>query len=422
MDRKTSLLSSILIIMMVIPFVGSVVAVSEPNVVVTSVYWGTNPLGGVSVHPSDTNIPLSIVLSNSGDATARDVSATLVLASPFSYIYNVNGSQTQVSAETVDQSAGDMLPAYSFTLRFALTVASNATAGVHRLTLILDYKTARDLLPVEKTLNVDVPVWTGDVRVQHVLTVPGKMYPGDTQVAVRAWLVNTGTGSTADLQASLMLQDPFKPSSGGSDTFFLGTMQPGQVSEADYYVDIDKSAQFGTYNLKLVTSSSASNAQVEIGEVPIYVSEKVIFQVVDVEPKVVHAGDSGVSISITIKNTGTLEADSVRAELMVGNYFSGTLTDFLGTMKPGESKTAYLTVDVDSKAASQTYKMDLRLDWTQSDNSLDDTLPVQLQVAPAELPMPLIAVAVVLLVLIVVVVVRRRRRTQEKPQEEKARS
>ena len=82
-------------------------------------------------------------------------------------------------------------------------------------------------------------------------------------------------------------------------------------------------------------------------------------------------------------------------------------------MQPGESKTAYLTVDVDSKATSQTYKMDLRLDWTQSDNSLDNTLPVELQVAPAELPLPLIAVAVVLLALVVLVVVRRRRKARE---------
>ena len=400
-----------LIIIMVIPFVGSVVAVSEPNVVVTSVYWGTNPLGGVSVHPGDTNIPLSIVLSNSGDATARDVSATLVLASPLSYVYNVNG--TQVAAETVDQSAGDMLSSSSFTLRFALTVASDATAGVHRLTVILDYKTARDLLPVEKTLTVDVPVWTGDVRVQHVLTVPGKVYPGDNQINVKAWLMNSGAGSTADLQVRLVLEDPFQESSGGSDSFFLGTMQPGQVNEADFYVDISKSAQFGSYNLKLITVSAGSSGQEEIGQIPIYVSEKVIFEVVQVEPKVVHAGDSGVSIEVTIKNTGTLAADSVRVQLLVGNYFSGTLTDFLGTMQPGESKTAYLTVDVDSKATPQTYKMDLRLDWTQSDNSLDNTLPVELQVSPAELPLPLITVAVVLLAIVVVVVVRRRRKAQE---------
>jgi hypothetical protein len=400
-----------LIIVMAMPFVSSVGAVSEPNVVVTSVYWGTNPLGGISVHPGDTNIPLSIVLSNAGDAAARDVSATLVLAAPFSYAYNVNGSQ--VNAGTVDQKAGDIQAGFSFTLRYALTVASDAIAGIHRLTLILDYKTARELLPVEKTLSVDVPVWTGDVRVQHVVTVPARVYPGDNQIAVKAWLVNSGTGSTADFQVRLVLQDPFQASSGGSDTFFLGTMQPGQVSEADFYVDISKSAQFGSYNLKLVTVSAGSSGQVEIGQIPIYLSEKVIFEVVQVEPKVVHAGDSGVSIKVTIKNTGTVAADSVRAQLMVGNYFSGTLTDFLGTMQPSESKTAYLTVDVDSKATSQVYKMDLRLDWTQSDSSLDNTLPVQLQVTAAELPLPLIAVAVVLLVLVAAVVVRRRRKAQE---------
>jgi hypothetical protein len=208
-----------LITVMAMPFVSSVGAVSEPNVVVTSVYWGTNPLGGISVHPGDTNIPLSIVLSNAGDAAARDVSATLVLASPFSYAYNVNGSQ--VNAGTVDQSAGDIQAGYSFTLRYALTVASDAIAGIHRLTLILDYKTARELLAVERTLSVDVPVWTGDVRVQHVVTVPARVYPGDNQIAVKAWLVNSGTGSTADFQVRLVLQDPFQASSGGSDTFFL---------------------------------------------------------------------------------------------------------------------------------------------------------------------------------------------------------
>ena len=411
LTRHVLVLSIMLIIVMAMPFVSSVGAVSEPNVVVTSVYWGTNPLGGISVHPGDTNIPLSIVLSNAGDAAARDVSATLVLASPFSYAYNVNGSQ--VNAGTVDQSAGDIQAGLSFTLRYALTVASDAIAGIHRLTLILDYKTARELLAVERTLSVDVPVWTGDVRVQHVVTVPARVYPGDNQIAVKAWLVNSGTGSTADFQVRLVLQDPFQASSGGSDTFFLGTMQPGQVSEADFYVDISKSAQFGSYNPKLVTVSAGSSGQVEIGQIPIYLSEKVIFEVVQVEPKVVRAGDSGVSIKVTIKNTGTVAADSVRAQLMVGNYFSGTLTDFLGTMQPGESKTAYLTVDVDSKATSQTYKMDLRLDWTQSDNSLDNTLPVELQVTSAELPLPLIAVAVILLVLVAAVVVRRRRKAQE---------
>jgi hypothetical protein len=292
-----------------------------------------------------------------------------------------------------------------------LTVASDAAAGVHKLTLTVNYKTARELMPVQKILSVDVPVWTGDVRVQHVLTVPADVYPGDNQIDVKAWLVNAGTGSTADLQVRLILQDPFKPSSAGSDIFFLGTMQPGQISEADFYLDVSKSAQFGSYNFTLV-KDSGSAGQVQIGQIPLYVSEKVRFEIVQVEPKTVHAGDSGVSIKITIKNVGSLEADSVRVQLRVGNFFSGTLTDFLGTISPGESKTAYLTVDVDAKAEPKTYSMDLRLDWTQSNNSLDDTITVTIQVAMAELPVPLIAVAVVLVALVAVVVIRRRRKAR----------
>jgi len=406
--RAVAFLSTIMILVIFGNFVGNVEAVTAPDVVVTSVYWGTNPLGGVSVHPGDTNIPLSIVLSNVGDAAARDVEAKLLLAPPFSYVYYVAG--TRYSADNVSQSAGDIQAGFSFTTQFILTVASEAAAGVHRLKLSVNYKTARELSPLEKTLSVDVPVWTGDVRVQHVLTVPAKVYPGDNQVTARVWLVNSGTGSTADLQVRLVLGTAFSPSSGGSDVFFLGTMQPGQVSEADFYLDVSDTAEFGNYNLKLMADSGSASGQVEIGQVPLYVSEKVKFELVQMEPKTLHAGDSGVSVRVTIKNVGSVRSDSVRAQLRIGNYFSGTLTDFLGTMQPGETKTAYFTLDVDAKAQPQTYRMDLRIDWTQSNNNLDHTLPVELSVTAAELPIPLIAVALVLVVLVIVVVVRRRRK------------
>ncbi len=408
--RRLFSLFFIMTLVVLAPSIANVRAISAPSVVVTSVYWGTNPLGGVSVHPGDTNIPLSIVLSNAGDATARQVSAELVLATPFSYVYYEGG--TERSVPTVDQSAGDILPGFSFTLRFVLTVAPDAAAGVHRLDLVVSYKTASELLPVEKTMTVDVPIWTGDVRVQHALTVPSKVYPGDNQVIVKTWLVNSGAGSTADLQVRLVLQDPFKPSSGGSDEFFVGTMQPGQISEADFYIDIGESAEFGSYSLKLVMDAPGSTGRVEIGQVPIYVSEKARFEIIQAEPTIVRAGDSGVSIRITVKNTGSVTAESVRIQLKVSNYFSGTLTDFLGTMQPGETRTAFLTVDVDSKAQPQKYKMDVRLDWTQSNNSLDETLTLELDTGAAEIPIPLVAVGVVLVALVAVVALRRRRKSR----------
>jgi hypothetical protein len=52
--------------------------------------------------------------------------------------------------------------------------------------------------------------------------------------------------------------------------------------------------------------------------------------------------------------------------------------------------------------------MDLRIDWSQSSNSLEDTLPLELEITPAELPVTMIAAAGILLILIAAVAIRRR--------------
>ena len=95
---------------------------------------------------------------------------------------------------------------------------------------------------------------------------------------------------------------------------------------------------------------------------------------------------------------------------MVGNFFTGTLTDFLGTMQPGETKVASFTVDIDSQAQPGKYNLDLRLDWTQDNNALDDTLPLTLVVVTPSAPVTLIAVGIVVLVVVVGFAFVRRRR------------
>jgi len=76
------------------------------------------------------------------------------------------------------------------------------------------------------------------------------------------------------------------------------------------------------------------------------------------------------------------------------------LTDFLGTMLANETKVAFFTVDVDSKAQPGQYTYSLRFDWTQDtvqlydDYSYSITFTVQ---APA-VPVALIVVVVIILV------------------------
>lgn len=372
----------------------SVRAIGVANVVVVQVFWGTNPLNPSNARPGDVNVPLSVVLSNVGDDVARNVSATLFLGPPLEYNYELNG--TPYSGTSVSKVAGDMQPGYSFTLTFTTSVDALAKEGIYRYNLQIAYKSARELQSITTTNTVDVPIWRGELHVQSVLTLPTKVYPDSKQVQVKVWIANSGQGAAKDVELRIELSPPFTVASSGSDTYFVGNLPAGQVAEADFVVDVAKNATYSNYfaTLDIVKDEKTTS----IGEVPLYVFEKDKFEILSITPMSLSVGDSGDVIRVELKNTGSVEADSVRVELQVGNFFSGTLTDFLGTMLAGEVKAAFFTVDVDSKAQPRQYSIDLRLDWTQDNNDLYDTLTVTLNVQAASLTVAIAVLAVVVVV------------------------
>jgi hypothetical protein len=381
-------------------------AIGVANIAVTSVYWGSNPVVPTTAHPGDTNLQLSIVLSNVGDDVARSVNATLLLGPPLTYQYYVNGAQ--YSATAVSKFAGDIGAGQSFTLGFTVNVDSNASEGIYRYNLLVSYKSARELQQIQSRLMIDVPLWKGELHIQGILTVPTKIYPGSKQVLLKVGIVNSGMGAAKDLQLQVVLKPPFAASSSGSDRIYVGNIPAGQGTEADFIVDVTDNAQFGQYSV--VLGEQTSDKMIPIGELSLYINEKVNFEIVSVTPSTVSVGDSGRVIQVELKNSGTVKADSVRVQLRVGNFFTGTLTDFLGTMLAGETKSAFFTVDVDSKALPGQYNLDLRLDWTQEDNALDNTQTLTLLVVAPSPPVTLIGIGVIALVGIGGYVLVRRRR------------
>jgi hypothetical protein len=376
------------------------------NLVVTSVYWGSNPMGPATVHPGDTNVQLSIVLSNVGDDVARGVNATLLLGPPLTYIYYLNGAQ--FTGTSVTKIAGDIDSGRTFTLVYTVNIDSNAKEGTYRYSLLVSFNSARELQQVTNNLAIDVPIWKGELHIQGVLTLPTKMYPGSKQVLLKVGIVNSGMGAAKDLLLRLVLKPPFTASSSSSDQVYVGNISPGQVTEADFIVDLASNATFGQYSVTL--GEQVGQNIVPVGDLTLYVNEKVQFNIVSVTPDTVSAGDSGRVIRVELKNSGSVKADSVRVQLRVGNFFTGTLTDFLGTMLAGETKVAFFTVDIDSKAQPGNYNLDLRLDWTQEDNALDNTQTLKLVVATPGLPVTLIAVGVVALAVVGGYIFIRRRR------------
>jgi len=381
------------------------------DLTITNVLWGATVTAPVTAHPGDRDVPLLIAVTNAGDAAAWNVNGTLVLSYPFSYTYTSNGKIFYASR--VNASAGVLFPGYSFTFRYLLSIDSGAKDGVYRLILLLSYKTYADIT-VTTSRSVDVPVWSGEIRVQRFISLPLKIYPGDTQVNLKIWVVNSGTATAKDVNLLLLLTSNFKSSSSGSDAVFLGTMLPGQVSEADFYIDIDESAPSGAHELLLAVSSGLdSNAT--MSSVPLYVSEKAKFEVVGVEPREVFAGDYGAVVRVTMRNISNVTGESVRVQLKTGNFFSGTTTDYLGAIGAGENKTATFMLDIDSRANSGRCYMDLRVDWTQDDKSFDQTSSIGLQVS--QRPLSIIygaVIATVVVVLVGVFSLRKRRRSVKK--------
>lgn len=376
------------------------------NLVVTAAYWGSSQNMGQTAHPGDVNMPLTVLLANSGDDFAREVTATLIVKAPFVYAYYV-GDQ-KFTSNSVTKTAGDLPPAGTFPLLFTLDINAEATEGIHRLTLQLQYKSARELSAIQMSVELDVPVWRGDVRILRVATLPLKVYPGDSQVNLRVVIGNSGLGASKNLDVRLDLRSPFSPSSSGSDRLTVGILSPGMSFEANFYVEIDKAAESGEYTIEAFVSSDAG-IPVKLGEIPVFVSEKAKLEIVSVSPETVNVGQAGAVIRVVLRNVGNVEAESVRLQLKAGNFFSGTLTDFLGSLSPGEEKTAFLTVDVDGKAVPGEYRIDVRLDWTQGQSALNDTLRIRINVTPQSSTLLIVSLVLVTVLVVAGIVVRRRR-------------
>ena len=393
-------------------------AIGVANVVVQNIYWGMNAANPITVHPGDVNVQLNIVLENVGDDVARNVNGTLLLTPPIDYIYFVN--QVKYSAPSVTKVAGDIAAGASYTLTYTLTVEPSAKQGVYHYNLLLSYQSARELQQVNKTVEIDAPITFGELHIQSVTTTPVKLFPDSYANQVSVTIANSGNGIAKDVQVYLELSQPFSASSSGSAEIFVGNIPAGQTLPANFVIDVAQNATWGQYSATLVQVVGASNQTIPIGQVPLYVAEKVIFQIVSITPTVVHPGDSGDVISVFIKNTSNdTTAESVRVELQVGNYWTGTLTDFLGDMTQQQNKTAVFTVDIDSSEPTGTYPCGLRFDWTQDNNqfSLNHTYPITLYIEKGQPPITIFVILVAVIAGAGYFFIRKRRKLAKQAQQ-----
>ena len=357
-------------------------------------------------------ITLHLTISNQGNIEANNIELSILPPQNSIIIPVTESSLSLGSLSNGSETSAD----------FSLKVSDSALAATYPLNVMITYLQETKPVEVQQIVGVEVK---GPVRlaVQRTSVTPLHAKADDNGVLLSVWLMNDGSLTAENGETNLLLSEPFKPSWGGSDTVYLGKIQPSQIVQANFYLDIDENATSGGYSIPLNLSfrEGATSNKLETTNltVPFYIYEKAQFEVekITADPVEPKQGDSGVVIKIQIKNIGSHKADGVMANLAAGEEFSGTMTTYVGTTGINESKDAEFNVDINSGASAGVHDADLVLSWSEDNEPFTQTIQIKIQVNPAIIPPIYIITAIFIVAALIAITAQRKfyRKPKQQP-------
>ncbi|MDD1659964.1 MAG: S-layer protein [Methanomicrobiales archaeon] len=138
---------------------------------------------------------------------------------------------------------GNYPPGAEASVRFKVSVSSNAEAQSYPVDLSLEYLDADGNSATSETVTVGVPV--GGKIDFAVVSEPTRVNPGQ-KVVIPVEIKNTGAVTAYNAQARLSAVDPF---TSNDDTAYLGDLAPGESAVARFEITVDSGATAKSYGL-----------------------------------------------------------------------------------------------------------------------------------------------------------------------------
>jgi len=372
------------------------------NLTVQNAFWGS-PSSPILVGPGTGYASLVLNVKNVGNNNAYNASVTVHLSEPF--YHGADGSETDETAQLGMIPAGSIVPAV-----FTVSIDSGISIGEYPMKVTLNYNNG-----IVHNQTVDVPVLgSPNIVEQSYAIVQGNAYPGDDNVALSIYLMNSGNLTANNVEVELSVPYPIFPSSSGSNRTTLGVMPPGQPVLVKFLFNIPDSVS-SPLNLEF-TLRISYNGRKSTYEIPVTISGMSSFTESTNDSLAFEQGSSDVSISLEITNEGNVTAQFVDAQLLLPNGLSGTTFTFLGNIGPGSSNLAVFALDVSSSAPPGGYHGVLRITWLQDGapgRQFSQDIPLAFQVKRSLLDLvmssPLTYIAVVCVAAIVIAFVMSRR-------------
>ena len=378
------------------------------NTLESSWAGGSDPAAAVTRPDLSTEYE---VWQGSGTIPRDDVPTTAKLVT-----IALSPGDAPIDVTTGPQNIGDLASQTTATVRIGTKITSDATEGEYTLPLALQYtylaassQQAADVLQSDyQRVNVTLPLTIKikpSVKIDVLDVVPENLSVG-TGGYLNLTIKNTGfdDGKKATVRLIRNGNSPVIPTD--SNVYIGDFPQDGTVT-CRYKVAISDDAENQTYPVDVVVSyenldgDMVTSASDTVG-VPVL--GKLTFAIVS-DPISVTPGSSNV-IAVQYRNTGTQTAYNAQARLSVVDPFtSSDNSAYLGDLKPGDTATAYFSINTDSAAPAQDHALDTEVRFRDAlDNSqISDTFKVDIRVVPSSQPTGIAVFLPILLLAIIAI-------------------
>ena len=402
---------ALVIILLLIPATASAAAPSVivSNYTVTPAVLmpgdeGTITVVLASTAPASTGLPITIQL-NPGTGETNASTETRENA----YIESVLLTSKDVGVLTGSyQDVGEIGPGQSFPLTFRIRAPGEE--GVYFPEV---WVRVRDAAGVRYPIPVNVNSAYALVKKPALWverTVPESVDPGDS-FNVTLTLYNDGRASARDISVNVnATTDAITPRN--SENYYIPELEEGEEAVLNLTFATDTGAPLGLTPI-LVTidyrgADLAESRQVETIGIPIVGRARMGVASVRTEPSRITAG-TPVDLTIRIENTGTADAESVRATIE-GLPLPGSKEAFLGTIEPGNDGPAVFALQADKEGV---FDYTLIIQYTDDYGAHTVRQPLNLVVAGSTTVPAIIIAAAALIAAVVAATYWYRRRKEE---------
>lgn len=237
--------------------------------------------------------------------------------------------------------------------------------SVYNVPLLVEWK---DELLADKSQTLYISLLVQgeiDLGIAGFITDPTIVRSGDDNVKITITFENTGEATAEDIKTGLLLESPFSPTYSQSDKSFVGRLDSDGTKSVTFFIDVEENIEPGRYTIPLGISYKDKRNQEFVQEesIDFIVEPKPYFEITRVEsnPVTPKAGDL-VIFYIDVKNIGHEKAESADLRVIRESgqpFLYDVRSDFIGTLKPGETGTAVLEFEIENDAVPKEHSLKL---------------------------------------------------------------